>query len=297
MYKMRRVLITGSSGHLGSAVLKRLRNHYEVHVIVRSKPPFQADNVVYHEIDLSRDWSITALPPRMDVILHLAQSRNYRNFPTDALEVFRVNTATTALLLQYAYQVNLSQFILASSGGLYKSSTSIIDENTPVNPPTGNLAYYFRTKRSAELLAESYSTTLSTTILRPFFIYGPGQTPEKLIARLIGRVRDGHPVQLTGECGMKINPIHVDDASELISALLEAGKGSQTLNVAGPDTVSLRQIAEAAGQLMGIQPLFEHVEGRDEMLVADHSAVHAMLNREMTSFPVGMSSILSPPGV
>ncbi|MBA3593219.1 MAG: NAD-dependent epimerase/dehydratase family protein [Polaromonas sp.] len=295
MSKMRKILITGSSGHLGSAVLKKLRNHYEVHAIVRLEPHAKAEGVVYHAIDLSRDWSITKLPKRIDAVVHLAQSRNYRDFPERALEVFWLNTGTTALLLQYAHQAGASQFILASSGGLYQPATSVIDEQTPLRPPIGNLAYYFRSKRAAELLAEAYSTILHTTILRPFFIYGPDQAPEKLIARLIDRVRERLPVQIAGNGGLKINPIHVDDASEIIGALLASSVGSQILNVAGPDVVSIREIAETAGKLLGIQPKFEQVVGREEMLVADHGAVRALLNREMTSFPMGMRSIISLP--
>jgi UDP-glucose 4-epimerase len=288
---MQKVLLTGSSGHLGARALEMLRARYEVHAIVRARPTAVCPDVTYHEVDLSRDWSPQSLPDRMDAVIHLAQSRNYRDFPAKALETFQVNTGSTAMLLDYARQAEVTRFVLASTGGLYQPSPLVIDEKTPVIPPQGMLAHYFRTKLSAELLAESYSTLFDVTVLRPFFIYGPGQSGDKLIARLVTSVRERRLIQLHGDDGLKINPIHVDDAAELLLALLQTN-GSRTLNVAGPDVVSIRQIAEEAGQSLDIAPVFERTGSVGEMLVADHRPVSTLLGREMKCFFDGMRSLI-----
>ncbi|MEF8729084.1 MAG: NAD(P)-dependent oxidoreductase [Accumulibacter sp.] len=288
---MQKVLITGSSGHLGARALNMLRTRCEVHALVRAKPAAEYADVSYHEIDLSRAWSPGSLPGRMDAVIHLAQSRNYRDFPSQAVETYHVNTASTALLLDYARQAGVTRFVLASTGGLYQPGTTVIDGNTPVKPPRGSLAYYFRTKLSAELLAEPFSTLFDIIILRPFFIYGPGQSADRLISRVIASVRDGRSIQLSGTEGLKINPIHVDDAADLLSILLEAS-GSRTLNVAGPDVVSIRQIAEFTGQFLGVAPVFDFVGGSGEMIVADNSAVSSLLCRNMTAFFDGLGSLI-----
>lgn len=284
---MNRVLITGISGHLGLRALRMLASSNEVHAVVRGKPAAVVSGVTYHEIDLSSPWTADQLPTRMDAVIHLAQSRNYKDFPDQAFETFQVNTVATALLLDYAYRVGAARFILASTGGLYKPTESLIDEATPVASPEGVLAYYFRTKWSAELLAESYAKQMSVTILRPFFIYGPGQSDDKLIARLIASVREGRPILLAGHDGLKINPVHVDDAAELLSVLL-AQDGSRTLNVAGPDVVSIRHIAEESGRLLVRSPVLQATPGRAESIVADHRAVAQLLRREMRRFNDGL---------
>ncbi|PKO28423.1 MAG: NAD(P)-dependent oxidoreductase [Betaproteobacteria bacterium HGW-Betaproteobacteria-5] len=288
---MQKVLITGSSGHLGGRAMSLLRTRFEVHAIVRAKPTTRCADVTYHEIDLSRDWSPRLLPERMDTVIHLAQSRNYRDFPASAKETYQVNTGSTALLLNYAQLAGVTRFVLASTGGLYEPSAAVINEKTPVNPPQGELAYYFRTKLAAELLSEPYSTLFDVTVLRPFFIYGLGQSAEKLISRLIASVRHGRPIKLNGEDGLRINPIHIDDAAELLSVLLETN-GSRTLNVAGPDTVSIRQIAEITGQFFGVSPVFDCVEGDGVMIVADHRPVSSLLGRPMTAFVDGLRSLI-----
>jgi len=289
---MQKVLITGSNGHLGAQAMKRLRTRCDVHAIVRARPATGYPDVTYHEIDLATDWSPSPLPSRMDAVIHLAQSRNYRDFPASALDTYQVNTGSTARLLDYASQAGVTRFVLASTGGLYQPGASIIDEKTPVNPAQGELAYYFRTKFAAELLAEPYSTLFDVTVLRPFFIYGPGQSAEKLISRLVESVRHGGVIQLKGEDGLRINPVYVDDAAEVLLALLET-RGSRMLNLAGPDVISIRQIAEMAGQFLGVDPVFNRSGDQGEMIVADHSAVSALLGRRMTNFFDGLRSSLN----
>lgn len=288
---MKRILLTGSSGHLGSQTLCLLRARYEVHAVVRKRPAVPVDGVTYHEIDLSAPWSTETLPARIDGIVHLAQSRNYREFPHHALEIFHVNVAATAVLLDYGRRAGASHFILASTGGLYRPTERIIVEDTPLDPPEGILAYYFRTKLAAELLARSYSTAMNVTVLRPFFIYGPGQTSDRLIGRLIESVRSGRQIQLAGWDGLRLNPIHVGDAAELVAVLLGRA-GSRTLNVAGPDVVSIRQIAESAGKLLNRVPMFEIMPGVSESILADHRTVALLLGRDLTGFEAGLRTVI-----
>ena len=53
----------------------------------------------------------------------------------------------------------------------------------------------------------------SVVICRPFFIYGPGQKKNMLIARLIESTRNKKPIILKGLEGMLFNPIYVKDAA------------------------------------------------------------------------------------
>lgn len=289
---MKRILLTGSSGHLGSRTLDLLRGRHEVHAVVRKRPAVPADRVIYHEIDLSAPWSVEALPARVDGIVHLAQSRNYREFPHKALEIFHVNVATTAVLLDYGLRAGASHFVLASTGGLYRPGNETIRECTPIDPPRGELSYYFRSKLSAELLADTYGQRMNVSILRPFFIYGPGQASDKLIARLMSSVRDGKPIQIAGEGGLQINPVHVDDVADLLCSLIEA-EGFRVLNVAGPQEVSLRHIANEIGRLTEHPPVFAPRGGVAERIVADHRPVQSLLGRPMIRFDDGLRSLFT----
>lgn len=286
-----KILVTGANGHLGARAIKELCIGNEVHAVVRAKPTIAQPSVTYHAIDLSRDWSSKVLPDRIDAVIHLAQSRHYREFPQQALEIFGVNTASTAKLLDYASVAGAKRFILASTGGLHRPSESMIGEDSPVDPPDGPLEYYFRSKQAAELLARPYMESMDITILRPFFIYGPGQSPDKLIARLLASIRDGQPIKLAGRDGLVINPVFVDDVAGLLLQILDAPSG-RTLMVAGPEALSVRAIACEIGRHFGRPPIFEQTEGEEGRLIADHRAMETLLGRSLTVFSEGVSRLL-----
>jgi nucleoside-diphosphate-sugar epimerase len=286
-----KILITGANGHLGTRAVEELSIKNEVYAVVRSAPKATRRNVVYQSIDFSSDWSSDVLPNQIDAVIHLAQSRHYREFPQQALEVFHVNLASTAKLLEYASRAGAKRFILASTGGLHRPSSSVIGEHSQIDPPDGPLAYYFSCKRAAELLTTSYKFLMDVSILRPFFIYGPGQQPDKLIARLVESIRKEQPIKIAGSDGLIINPIFVDDVVNLLIAILDA-PGSRIVMAAGPDIVSIRTIAEVIGAQLGSSPIFEKIEGDEGRLIADHRAVEALLERRLTGFAKGISQLL-----
>lgn len=271
--------------------LADLHTNCEVHAVVRTRPDAPLHGVIYHEINFCRSWTTEGFPAHIDAIIHLAQARNYHDFPDQAPEIFSVNTASTAMLLDYAFRAGAQHFILASTGGVYRPSTQIIDDQTPIDLPEGPLSYYFRTKLSAESLALSYASEMDIIILRPFFIYGPGQSEEKLISKLLASVRDGRKVHLTGESGLVINPVHVDDVALLLQTLLNTS-GSRIINVAGPDAVTIRQIADQIGELLKCEPVFTRIGGDSLKLIASHYEVEALLGRKMIRFKNGLRSFV-----
>jgi UDP-glucose 4-epimerase len=286
-----KILVTGGNGHLGARVIKKLCIEHEVHAIVRTNPPLACPRVTYHAIDLSSDWCRKSLPVHVDAVIHLAQSRNFRDFPQQALEILQVNLVSTAKLLDYASHVGVKHFVLASTGGLHRPSATVITEDSKVDPPDGLLEYYFRTKQAAELLARPYMDSIDITILRPFFIYGPGQSSDKLISRLLASIREGRPIKLSGRDGLVVNPVFVDDVVDLIIAILDAPK-SRILMAAGPDILSIRAIADLIGHQVGCNPIFEKMDGDDTKMIANHQVAESLLVRPMTRFSDGILQLL-----
>ena len=65
----------------------------------------------------------------------------------------------------------------------------------------------------------------------------------------------GEEVTLAGQEGIRVNPVYVDDAVAAIAGTLDASE-SLTLNVGGPQVVSLRELAGIAGELLGREPRY-----------------------------------------
>ncbi len=249
------ILVTGANGLLGKHVLQAFSEKYELHAIVRSVPTDPIDGVHYYPYDLKTDWSTDQLPTGIHTIFHLAQSELFRDFPDHALDVYHVNVTSTVKLLDYARRIGVQKFIFTSTGGIYDASLEAVHENSPINT-FGQLGNYFATKLCSEILTHNYTQFFDVTLLRLFFMYGKGQRRSMLIPRLVDNVRNGIPIKLTANGGIQINPIHVSDVVQLLESLIESN-GSYTFNVAGPEVLSLKEIAEIIGEKVGVTPKFE----------------------------------------
>lgn len=247
---MARVLVTGAGGFVGAHLLPRLLEAgHDVLCLVRDgsrlEPP---DDVEVVPADLLRPIDARSLG-RFDAVVHLAQANS--PVPEGAAELFRVNTASTAELLELARRSGGARFVLASSGSVYGVASGAVTEDAA--PRAVDL--YAATKRAGELLLEAYSPYLAgASTLRLFTPYGPRQTG-RLIPDLIRRVRDGCAVTLVAGGRPKLTPIFVGDVARVILAALEAD-GHHVVNVAGDETVGMRQLAELIGRAVGREPVF-----------------------------------------
>lgn len=269
------VLVTGADGLLGRKVTEYLYKFSKVYALVHNKPKMPVPEVDYIVNDFSVGMNRQLLPNKVDSIIHLAQSSNFRDFPNSALDVFQVNVASTAQMLDYARSIGVKNFIYTSSGGVYGNGSEAFKENAPIVAP-GQLGYYLGSKACGEILVQSYASIFKLVILRPFFMYGPGQNRSMLIPRLMDSVATGSPISLQGERGIRINPVHVDDAAKSLIAGLQI-KESSTFNIAGPDVLSIREICQAMGKYLGKQPEFVNQPGNASDLIADISAMKEKL--------------------
>ena len=284
------ILITGATGLLGGELTNLLHESHQVIALVRKKPNIVLPNVQYIEIDLNNNWDIDQLPKNVNTIFHLAQSEKFRNFPRDAVDVFNVNVQSTAKLLEYAESIGVKRFIYASSGGIYASSRTAFQENSPLQSH-GSLGYYLGTKICSEILVQNYSNIMKAFILRFFFIYGKGQKRSMLMPRLVDKIKANEPITLQGQNGLRINPIHVKDAAHAVIATLGCKIG-HTFNVAGNESYDLRQIANIIGGLLDIGPIFETDNGSPSDIVADIRAMRSHLHEPKIILKKGIEELL-----
>lgn len=290
MVNVKHILVTGGNGLLGSHVLKALRGVYKLETVTRAYPDEPIAGVTYHVLDLSSSWDARVLPPTVDAVIHLAQSSRYREFPERALDVFLVNVDSTARLLNYAYSAGAKKFIYASSGGVYGTGPHPFQENSPLGS-IDSLGYYLGSKLSGEVLVQSYADLMEVSVLRIFFMYGNAQKRSMLLPRLVDLVRDGRPVTLDGEDGIRINPVHVRDAVRVVQSCL-AMSGNLTLNVAGPTTMSIRDIAGLIGERVDRDPLFVHTGDQPRDLVGDNRRMIHLVGEGLTPLSEGIVDVL-----
>jgi nucleoside-diphosphate-sugar epimerase len=245
------VLVTGASGfvapHLIGALVTR---GDEVVATARDADRIPAgDGILPLALDLNASLDDIALPA-VDAMVHLAQANV--PYPERALELYRVNTLSTLGLLDACARTGARRFVHASSGTVYGLGDEPFRESDPVR----HHQLYATTKIHAEHLVARYADQLDGAVsLRLFAPYGPGQV-NRMIPGIIGRVRAGTAVSLNQGGRPRMNPIYIDDTVAAILAAL-AVDGHKVVNVAGDEIVTIREIAEAAGRAVGVDPIFE----------------------------------------
>jgi len=290
MTEKKAVMVTGANGLLGRSVISRLALTHKVYALVHTLPKDLLPEVEYLPVDFASDWNDGALPQKVSAIVHLAQSAHFRDVPARALEVFQVNIASTARLLDYAWRIGVERFVYASSGGIYSGGIQTFRETSPVIEPN-TLGYYLGSKVSCEALASSYARFMKIMVLRFFFIYGEGQNRTMLIPRLIDSIKEGRPISIQGESGLRLNPIHVSDACAAVMAALYS-ESSGIYNVAGPEILSLRELCGEIESLVGKTARFESMPGESSDVVGDISLMRERLHNPLVRLSDGLKELL-----
>lgn len=266
-----RILLTGATGFIGSRLLPLLAERHEVVAIARQAPS-EAGSAEWVEQDLGEPLDESRFPDRVDAVIHLAQSRHYREFPERAEDILAVNVESTFRLLEYARRVGAERFVFASTGGVYGYGYEKLVETDPVLP----IDFYLTSKYIAESLIGNYRQFFRTVVFRFFFVYGPGQRG-MLIPSLLDRVRSGETVTVTGDPGLRINPIYVDDALRVFEPALALDR-SDVFNVAGDETIAVGELVARIGQILRVEARVEHVPATYEGdLIGDNARMKDVL--------------------
>jgi len=281
-----KVLLTGASGFIGRSIARALATTHEVVCVVRDGA--QCTDAAHKIIwDLSAP-TLPVLPERIDAVVHAAQSRRYRDFPNGALDAFRVNVASTAILADYACRAKARSFCLLSSGSVYEPYLGQLREGAALSPPSINGA----TKLAAEALLAPYAKVMHMAALRLFFPYGPGQT-ERLIPDLIERVRSGSEITIAGRGGLVLTPIHVEDVANVVRQAVEE-TWSGPVNVAGATPITLARIAQDIGRHMGKTPMIRRTSDRRVRVVPDISRLRSLVDVDsFLGWKDGLSQVLA----
>ena len=283
-------MVTGASGLLGRHIIKFLAPDHTVIAVVHTLPSEPIKGVEYLVIDLSILGNFDLLPKSIDAIFHLAQSNRFREFPQQSLNIFNINVGSTAYLLEYARLSSAQHFILTSSGGVYGNSDNAFKENFNIEY-RGELGYYLGSKLCAEILAQNYTPFMAVSVMRIFFMFGKGQNRSMLLPRLVDNIVNDIPIELQGENGICINPVHVADVVFALERCLKT-KVSRTINLAGTEVLSLRDIAVKIGNMVGKQPKFKISASAPRHLIANIDLLCEQLYRPQIKFDDGIRDLI-----
>jgi UDP-glucose 4-epimerase len=283
------VLVAGATGFVGGHLVPYLvRQGHEViaagHDPARLERFPQAARLV---LDLRRPDAAAAIPDGLDAVIHLAQANV--PFPDGASELFEVNTGSVQRLLEHARRSGVSRFVYASTASVYGGGDRPWREDDPAEGP----GYYAATRQASDRLVRAYGDVLPYVVLRLLTPYGPGQT-NRLVPGLLARVQSGRPVTLRDGGRPRMNPIYVDHVVDVFAQALTVPP-NQVVNLAGDEVLSIADMAETIGRVVGREPHFEHAPGDSGGdVVADTSRLRRVfrLPETLTGFAAGVRAML-----
>ncbi len=283
-----RVLVTGAAGFVGGALVEDLlaRTGVEVIGVARSSASISS-GAKFVKADVSLPGWTRELPENIDVVVSLAQSRRYQEFPDGVRDMMAVNIDANVELLDWSRRANVSKFIFASSGNVYRAESRAFTEDDICETAD----FYSATKLAAEYLLRPYSAFLQVVTARLFGVYGPGQKIG-LFRNLMNAVADGRTVTLAGGFGLKLTPIYVADCARALAllALQDLAQRDTIVNVGGDKETDIREIASLMGRCLEKPVHFSETHQAPRYLTASSDRLYTLIGwRPEVSLSSGIS--------
>ena len=245
------MLVTGGSGFIGSHVVEALveRGH-EPRLLDLKPPALDVGSSVY--IGSVTDRAVVdAAIDGCDAVIHLAAAADVDEVEGDPGSAESVNVRGTLNVLEAARQAGVRRVVYASTTWVYSDcAQSAVDEDTVLPPPSH---LYTATKLAGELYCKAYHELygLEYTILRFGIPYGPRARDAGVIAAFVRRALAGEPLSIAGTGSQSRRFVYVEDLAEGAVCGLQEAAANRVFNLAGRESVSIRDVAETVQQTVG----------------------------------------------
>ena len=242
---MKKILVTGYGGFIGSKLTDRLEKKYDVVGVSNVKNSIPSITKIRKDI---RKLSSNDVPKDISHIIHLAALSDISYCQENPSECFDVNIRGTQNLLEIARKIG-SKFLFVSTSHVYGTPIKLpINENHPKNPSS----IYASSKLAGEIISGSYAKNygIDVSIVRLFSVYGPNSPHHLVISRIVNQMRSSNEIKL-GNLYPKRDFVFVDDVVSAIELVTKKSSGFEVFNIGSGTSFSIREICKILQQLSG----------------------------------------------
>lgn len=300
---MKRVLVSGGCGFIGSHLVRRLlREHPGLEVVnidlltYAGRPENLADvadDPRYRFVhgDIADADAVAEAGAGCDAIVNVAAESHVDRSIMGGDEFVTTNVLGTKRLLDFARAHEL-RYLQVSTDEVYGDVEA--PHRSVEGDPLHGSSPYAASKAAGDLMVLSYARTfgLNASITRGSNTYGPYQFPEKLIPLFTTNAIDGKELPLYGD-GMQVREmLYVEDHCSAIDLVLHAGAAGEAYNVGAEHEVPNIETAHRILELTGADPsLLVHVvdrPGHDRRYALDCSKLRGLGWERRTDFETGL---------
>ncbi|MFI4934116.1 MAG: hopanoid-associated sugar epimerase [Caulobacterales bacterium] len=290
-----RILVTGATGFVGSAVLRALiARGAAVRVLARPASPRANLAGLDCEVAIGDITDADAMASAMEGVRHLFHvAADYRLWARDPADLRRVNVEGTRVVMEAALAAGVERIVYTSSVATLRAAdaASIVDETQPLAEAEA-VGAYKQSKVAAERLVERMVAErgLPAVIVNPSTPIGPRDIKPTPTGRMVVEAATG---RIPAFVDTGLNLVHVDDVAEghllalekgvfgeryvlggqnvalsefLASIAALAGRKAPTLNLPRAPLYPLAFAAEGLAHLTGKEPMLT----RDALKMASH---------------------------
>ncbi len=258
---MRRVVITGGAGFLGSHLSERALGRGTEVVVLDNLLTGSMDNIAHllgHPAFSFRHQDVTEqldVEGEVDAVLHFASPASPIDYALMPIETIKVGTLGTHKALGLA-KAKGARFLLASTSEVYGDPAVHPQPETywgNVNP-VGPRSIYDEAKRAAEAFTMAYHHHhgLDTRIVRIFNTFGPRmrRNDGRAVPAFVTQALAGDPITVFGDGSQTRSLCYVDDLVDGIERLLASDR-SLPVNIGNPSEITMLELARMVRDLCG----------------------------------------------
>jgi UDP-glucuronate 4-epimerase len=264
---MKRVLVTGGAGFIGSHLCEHLVRSGRRLALVDILDDFydpalkranldavrEAGEYDFYPVDIrdARRLEEVFREARPEAVVHLAARAGVRPSLLYPELYTSVNVSGTVCLLELSRKFEVRQFIFASSSSVYGKFHRVpFAEDDPISKP---LSVYAATKAAGEMLAFTYSHLyrLPVTCLRLFTVFGPRQRPDLAIRSFAQLIQEGRELPVFGDGSMSRDYTYVSDVVAGIDQALGSNYRFEIFNIGNSHPVRLDYMIETLERALG----------------------------------------------
>ncbi len=302
-----RLLVTGGLGFIGSNFILRALEKYPDTKITnidaclpgsnpKNLPKLKSQNYSYVKGNITNKKLVDKLVSKSDIVVNFAAESHVDRSISDPKPFINSNILGAYTILE-AIRKHKKRMIQISTDEVFGSLKSCsANEGFPFNPSSP----YAASKASAEMLVKSYVTTYNcdAIITRCTNNYGPRQSPEKLIPKVILLAEKKQKIPIYGT-GKNIRDwIFVLDHCDAILKILFKGKKGESYNIAGKDEIDnitiVKKILNIMGKSKELMYFIKDRPGHDFRYSLDSEKIHKELHwKPSYNFEKGLEHTIS----